>query len=76
MYKYLLQSVEGIQWFGIATLLLFFPERRHAAHGQFALRRLKIHLISCFSIFWKNEIKKISARYLIVGRHLYRLEPG
>lgn len=24
MYKYLLQSVEGIQWFGIATLLLFF----------------------------------------------------
>lgn len=24
MYKYLLQSVEGIQWFGIVTLLLFF----------------------------------------------------
>jgi len=24
MYKYLLQSVEGIQWFGIAALLLFF----------------------------------------------------
>ncbi|MCB0527103.1 MAG: CcoQ/FixQ family Cbb3-type cytochrome c oxidase assembly chaperone [Saprospiraceae bacterium] len=24
MYKYLLQSVEGIQWFGIITLLLFF----------------------------------------------------
>jgi cbb3-type cytochrome oxidase subunit 3 len=24
MYKYLLQSVEGIQWFGITTLLLFF----------------------------------------------------
>ena len=24
MYKYLLQSVDGIQWFGIATLLLFF----------------------------------------------------
>ena len=24
MYKYLLQSVEGIQWFGIGTLLLFF----------------------------------------------------
>jgi hypothetical protein len=24
MYKYLLQSVEGIQWFGISTLLLFF----------------------------------------------------
>lgn len=24
MYKYLLESVEGIQWFGIATLLLFF----------------------------------------------------
>lgn len=24
MYKYLLQSVDGIQWFGIVTLLLFF----------------------------------------------------
>jgi len=24
MYKYLLQSVDGIQWFGIITLLLFF----------------------------------------------------
>ncbi len=24
MYKYLLQSVEGIQWFGIGSLLLFF----------------------------------------------------
>lgn len=24
MYKYLLQSVEGIQWFGVATLLIFF----------------------------------------------------
>lgn len=24
MYKYLLQTVEGIQWFGIGTLLLFF----------------------------------------------------
>ena len=24
MYKYLLQSVEGIQWFGIITLILFF----------------------------------------------------
>lgn len=24
MYKYLLESVEGIQWFGIITLLLFF----------------------------------------------------
>lgn len=24
MYKYLLQSVDGIQWFGIGTLLLFF----------------------------------------------------
>ncbi len=24
MYKYLLQSVEGIQWIGIGTLLLFF----------------------------------------------------
>ena len=24
MYKYLLQSVDGIQWFGITTLLLFF----------------------------------------------------
>jgi hypothetical protein len=24
MYKYLLQSVEGIQWFGISALLLFF----------------------------------------------------
>jgi hypothetical protein len=24
MYKYLLQSVEGIQWFGILTLSLFF----------------------------------------------------
>lgn len=24
MYKYLLESVNGIQWFGISTLLLFF----------------------------------------------------
>ena len=24
MYKYLLQSVEGIQWFGTITLVLFF----------------------------------------------------
>ena len=24
MYKYLLQSVDGIQWFGIGALLLFF----------------------------------------------------
>lgn len=24
MFKYILQSVEGIQWFGIAALLLFF----------------------------------------------------
>ncbi|MCB0525452.1 MAG: hypothetical protein R3A50_18215 [Saprospiraceae bacterium] len=24
MYKYLLESVDGIQWFGIGTLLLFF----------------------------------------------------
>ncbi len=24
MYKYLLQSVDGVQWFGIASLLLFF----------------------------------------------------
>lgn len=24
MYKYLLQSVEGIQWFAITSLLLFF----------------------------------------------------
>ncbi len=24
MYKYLLQSVEGVQWFGIVALLLFF----------------------------------------------------
>jgi len=24
MYKYLLQSVDGIEWFGTGTLLLFF----------------------------------------------------
>lgn len=24
MYKYILQSVEGIQWFGIASFLIFF----------------------------------------------------
>lgn len=24
MYKYILQSVEGIQWFGIVTFLIFF----------------------------------------------------
>lgn len=24
MFKYILQTVEGIQWFGIASLLLFF----------------------------------------------------
>lgn len=24
MYKYLLQSVDGIQWFGIVSLLMFF----------------------------------------------------
>jgi hypothetical protein len=24
MYKYLLETVDGIQWFGIGTLVLFF----------------------------------------------------
>ncbi|MFN4081531.1 MAG: hypothetical protein ACK4NS_11580 [Saprospiraceae bacterium] len=24
MYKYILQSLEGIQWFGITALLIFF----------------------------------------------------
>ncbi len=24
MYKYLLESVDGIQWFGIGSLLIFF----------------------------------------------------
>ena len=24
MYKYLLQSIDGIQWFGITALLIFF----------------------------------------------------
>lgn len=24
MYKYLLESVEGVQWFGITALLIFF----------------------------------------------------
>ena len=24
MYKYLLQTVDGVQWFGVAALLIFF----------------------------------------------------
>ncbi len=35
MYKYLLQSVEGIQWFGITTLLLFFSTFCFAAIRAF-----------------------------------------
>ena len=45
MYKYLLQSVEGIQWFGIATLLLFFgtfcfAAIRAALSGKEDMRRM------------------------------------
>jgi hypothetical protein len=35
MYKYLLQSVEGIQWFAISTLLLFFCTFSFAAIRAF-----------------------------------------
>ena len=45
MYKYLLQSVEGIQWFGIITLLLFFGTFcfaviRAALSGKEDMRRM------------------------------------
>lgn len=39
MYKYLLQSVEGIQWFGIVTLLLFFGTFCFAAIRAFLFRK-------------------------------------
>ncbi|MFN0213900.1 MAG: hypothetical protein ACKVT2_06555 [Saprospiraceae bacterium] len=39
MYKYLLQSVEGIQWFGIATLLLFFCTFSFAAIRAFIFKK-------------------------------------
>jgi hypothetical protein len=39
MYKYLLQSVEGIQWFGIVTLLLFFSIFCIAAIRAFLSRK-------------------------------------
>lgn len=39
MYKYLLQSVEGIQWFGIITLLLFFGTFCFAAIRAFISRK-------------------------------------
>ena len=42
MYKYLLQSVDGIQWFGIATLLL-----RGDSAGWSGLR-LYPHEVSAF----------------------------
>jgi len=46
MYKYLLQSVNGIQWFGIATLLLFF--------GTFCLAVIRAILSR------KDEIQKMA----------------
>lgn len=39
MYKYLLQSVEGIQWFGIVTLLLFFGTFCFATIRAFLFRK-------------------------------------
>lgn len=39
MYKYLLQSVEGIQWFGIGTLLLFFTTFCTAAIRAFLSKK-------------------------------------
>ena len=39
MYKYLLQSVDGIQWFGIGTLLLFFSTFCIAAIRAFVARK-------------------------------------
>ena len=39
MYKYLLQSVDGIQWFGIGTLLLFFITFCTAAIRAFLSRK-------------------------------------
>jgi hypothetical protein len=39
MYKYLLQSVQGIQWFGIATLLIFFTTFCVAAIRAFMGRK-------------------------------------
>ena len=39
MYKYLLQSVEGIQWFGIGTLLLFFSTFSFAAIRAFLSKK-------------------------------------
>jgi hypothetical protein len=39
MYKYLLQSVEGIQWFGIVALVLFFLVFCIAAIRVFFLKK-------------------------------------
>lgn len=39
MYKYLLQSVDGIQWFGIVTLLLFFGTFCFASIRAFVSRK-------------------------------------
>lgn len=39
MYKYLLQSVEGIQWFGISTLVLFFLTFSGAAIRAFLSKK-------------------------------------
>lgn len=48
MYKYLLQSVEGIQWFGIATLLLFF--------GTFCAAIIRIMLTSKKQIDYMSNL--------------------
>jgi hypothetical protein len=39
MYKYLLQSVEGIHWFGITTLVLFFTVFCTAAIRAFLFKK-------------------------------------
>jgi hypothetical protein len=42
MYKYLLQSVDGIQWFGIGTLLLFFGTFCLAVIRAFLARKVEM----------------------------------
>lgn len=47
MYKYLLESVDGIQWFGTGTLLLFFCAFCFAA-------------IRAFLFYSKEELEHVS----------------
>ena len=46
MYKYLLQSVHGIEWFGITTLLIFFGTFCTAAIRAILSRKIDLEKIA------------------------------